>query len=426
MSHPTTTEILKDPAFREFIRDPKNVQEALKAVVAEAMHGPPTDVDWVTGERDGVNLLGVVLKREYAIDKKGRCELHESKEALQRDEVPYFDDSEQLRLAPPVFGCDYHAARKKTDVVVQAFAYAPKPSTTKMTCSVRFGQHLRLIDVFGPRRGEYDRMGKPRFSKPEPFESIPIRYDFAYGGLDRVALVKAAGCPKPGSTIKTAIETPFHYPRNPCGLGYLMRVDKDSFDGLPLPYLEYPFEPLDPQLLAVGTPADWLRGPLPAGWDFQSEAWFPRAGFTGLLPPYNKPKKPLGEVVHGWAPKDILDTPFFLHHPDKGIPAEFAQAASPGMSVEDLTIDQEFELQGLKQNRSSYTFSLPGEVPKVQVAIKGSSLTELTPHLQSVVIRPSRDEVVTVWAARTVVDRDYQRHELEDMRREVSWLRRGK
>jgi hypothetical protein len=54
-----------------------------------------------------------------------------------------------------------------------------------MIVSVRIGNFAKEIKVFGTRKVIYSRKGViPRFSVPEPFESIDLTYYNAYGGVD--------------------------------------------------------------------------------------------------------------------------------------------------------------------------------------------------------------------------------------------------
>ncbi|MFO0759235.1 MAG: DUF2169 domain-containing protein [Byssovorax sp.] len=412
-----------DPEVLAYLSRPEHADKMREVMVRAASSDMPVTVDWTKGEREGKRVAGVVLKRTYRLHK-GRFELSsEGQEALIRGELGYFDDSKSVRLAPPIFVNDYYAARRKTDVVIQGFAFAPSPATRHLTATVRFGKHERSIEVYGARRGEYDAGKKPRFSEPEPFEMIPIRYDLAYGGVDMVALARKLGYPDPDAEVAIPEETEFHYPRNPCGLGYLMELDWESFMGLRLPHLEHPFDPLTPERLAVGAPGRWLRGSLPAAWDWQSESWFPRAAYLGMAPLFDDDGTVPAEVQKGWAARDILEIPMIFHDLDGTPRREYSQAASPGMSFTDLSPREHFEIKNMHPKEARLAFDLPGDVPKVTVAFQRDTFTELESRLCSVVIRPDREELVATWSALAEVDRDYEKLELMSMRSEIAWAR---
>jgi hypothetical protein len=414
-----------DPEVSAASERPLSDEDKAMLAVMGASVDVPTTVDWTWGEREGRRMAGLLLKRTYTL-VDGRLELDEAaQETLSQGEIGYFDDEKSVRLAPPLFVNDYYAARLRTDVVVQGFAYAPRPNTRKLTARLRFGKHEREIVVFGTRRGEYDRGGRPRFSEPQPFDEAPLRYDFAYGGVDMIALARKLGYPEPGAEVEVPAETEFHYPRNPCGLGYLIELDRDSFDGLVIPRLEHPFDPLTPERLAVGAPDRWLRGPLPAAWDWQSQTWFPRAAYFGMAPDFARDGTVPAEVERGWAPRDILDIPMIFHKPEGPLRVDFAQGASAGMSFTDVAPDELFVLENLHPKESTLSMRLPGEVPQVKVAFESGTFTDLVPRLLSVVLRPDQGEVVTVWCALAEVGREYQAIELYNMDVEIRWARGG-
>ncbi len=405
----------------------KAAQKAAILQLAWLFDGMDTE-GFAAAEHGGKRWLGLVLKRTYQI-RDGRCELAgpDEQELLQEDEAPYDDELETPRVSPPICVNDAQILKARTDVVVQALAYAPTPNTRKLSASVRFGKHEREIVVFGDRVGEFDRMGRPRFSEPEPIEAVPVRYDFAYGGPDLCALARSEDpmrkiLQEARSGEDWLAVTDYHYPRNPCGLGYLIELDNESFEGLPIPNLEYPFDPLSPARLAVGDPRRWVKGPLPAGWDWQSETWFPRLGLVGMAPSVEDPSEIPAESRRGWAPKDILSIPPIHQNPDKPLRLEYFQAASPGMSVDDLSPGETFVLKNLHPSRSKIVFRLPSERPRVKLELSAGALTELAIHLDAVVVRPDPGEVVMVWSARVVTALTYTQDQLANMKREVEWL----
>ncbi|WP_437977356.1 DUF2169 domain-containing protein [Sorangium sp. So ce295] len=380
------------------------------------------------GEPDGRRWIAWISKRTYRIHN-GRCELDApaQQEVLHDDEIPYSEDRKPPRVSPPIAVDEMLPFRRATDVVIQAFAHAYKPDTRTLTASVRFGKHHREIVVHGDRVGEIDRAGRPRFSEPAPIEVVPIRYDYAYGGVDLTALGRNGDLL--GQLVQDArrgidrlADTVYHYPRNPCGYGYLMEIDAESFAGRPIPNLEFPFDPLTPQRLAVGKPYRWIHAPLPAGWDYQSMAWFPRLAYLGLAPTCQSDGKLPAEVERGWAARDVLSIPPLYQDPGGPLRPEYAQVASPGMSVSDLAPDEYFELHHVHPNRQVYSFHLPGEVPRVMLELApGRALTEAESHLCSVVVRPVPGEVVVVWSARAPVALDLTEEQMTNLRREVRW-----
>jgi len=406
--------MLADDEFAEFMEMPAAVSLAIPERRRE---------DWIQGERNGRPMLGLAVKRHYDI-KKGKCIPRDGAgEPLNLGEVKYFNDDEIMRHAPIFCADDYKAGRELTDVVIQGGAHAYDDKTTQTTATVRIGSRERSIEVFGERRGDFDRSGKPLFTPPGRFDVVPLRYDFAYGGVALMPLYELLGSPDPDEPVEIPDETPFHYPRNPCGLGYILDVDFDNFQGLELPYLEHPFERLGPERMAIGDELVWPYAPLPACWDWQSEIWFPRCGYQGIVPEHlARAGKPIAEVRKGWVDKDILELEPFFRTPDVPLRSGFAQGASAGMSFDDIAPDQHFELEHIHPKRPLWSFDLSGEVPKMAIDLGGPSLTQLqAPHMCSVCIRPGRDEVLVVWAAWTEVDHTYEELEVLDMKRTIDW-----
>jgi Uncharacterized protein conserved in bacteria (DUF2169) len=413
-------DLLSDPAFRAYVEDPRGMRRDVEAIRAAAAAPPPSDRGWVTGARGREPWIALVLKRTYAVDG-GLCVPSDEPEMLVRGDVPYFDDEDLPTDAPLCYTNELVAGRERTDVVVQgsAYSYGGRKGTT--LASIQLGPIERGIRVYGSRRGDFDAKGKPVFTPPEPFDFVPLRYDFAYGGFDARAFLRRAGPRKDeGGPPK---DTPFHYPRNPCGRGFLHALDEEGFRGLAIPHLEHPFDPLTPERLAIGDAADWLDGPLPACWDWTAATWFPRCAFLGMSPPFRRSRRPPAEVERGWAPRDLLDIPSLFQTLDTAkVRLEWGQAASPGMQFADLPPDTPFELRSLCEEHPRWSFRLPGEVPKASVRLDGVALTELAPKLQSVCIRPDHAQVACVWALRAKVARAYEERELEELPVAVDWV----
>jgi hypothetical protein len=370
------------------------------------------------------------MKRTYRI-VGGRAELDAParQEVLHRAEIPYDKKRKPPLRSPPLVTRDNLAFRARTDVVIQAAAYGYDPKVTRTVARVRFGKHAREIAVYGERRGDVDALGRPCFSDPGPVDVVPVRYDFAYGGVDLHALLRHGDPiadtmrPEGPDDPHPLFDTAYHYPRNPCGLGYVMEIDAATWKGSPLPLLEHPADPLTPERMAVGKPERWMNAPLPAGWDWQSHHWFPRVGYLGLTAPYEKRDEPPAEVARGWAARDILSIAPFFHDPEGTPRLEFMQGASPGMSVEEVLPGTTFELENLHPRKPRWSFRLPDEVPRARMEIEAGKLSDLASHLDSVVVRPGRGEVVMTWSARAMVDRELTWAEIAAMRREVAWVR---
>lgn len=406
-------------------------KELLAQLEAAAALTLPKNQAFCTATRDGKPWLALLLKRTYRIARGGRCEpvSEDEENPIVFDEVPYANARPPF-VSAPIAVNDEYAFKAATDVVLQASAHAYAEGTRKSTARVRFGRVTREIAVFGDRRIERDRFGRWRFTEPEPFEEIPIRADHAYGGLDLGAFLRGDLSelqelhrirPEWGALART----PFHYPRNPAGCGYMIELDERA-PRVSVPNLEHPFDPLSPERLAVGAVTKWIRGALPAHWDFQSELWFPRCAYLGGTPTFEPGGDPPAEVVRGWAPEDILSIESPLRSKTGEVRDELAQAAAPGMTATGVTANQVFELEGMHPEEPVYRLTLPGEIPEVRIAIEdGGEPTVFFPHLNTVVLRLSLDEVEIVWSARAEVSREMDELELLKKERSIRWRRVG-
>lgn len=382
------------------------------------------------GKPGGVRTFGMLLKRTYNVNANGNCEPadEEHQEPLVEGEVRYAD------LEPPLVssvlqGDDTLAFKNETDVVVQGSAYAYGPNVRQTTVGIRFAEIEREIVVFGNRVGEWHPVRGPHFSAPEPFEQLPLVYDLAYGGLDITAYTRYG---HPAADMmrtvrpdtKLDMHSPYHYPRNPAGTGFLISLDRESFEELAIPNFEYAFDPLTPERLAVGEPTRWINGPLPAGMNWQSAAWFPRVGYLGFTRKHELRDMLVSEVALGWAAEDLLDIPSMLTTLDRMPRMEFAQSASPGMTVRDVPRGTELECWNMHPNHPLRRVRLPDERPRVKLGLNAGKLVELETQLNTVVVRTDHDRLILVWCARTPVDREYTPKQLANMRQDVQWRRR--
>lgn len=391
----------------------------------------PKNEQLFVGEMDGTRMATLLVKRTYRIEH-GR--LAPMPDELQNPiclvDVPYAELAPP-RVAPIIAADESFAFKRWTDVVVQGSAQSYGKKINQTIVGLRFGKMEREIAVHGDRYGEFDRLGRPRFSEAESFDSIPIRWDHAYGGFDAWAW-RRKGIPfleviKPKPEWELGSATPYHYPRNPTGCGFLLELDKESFTGLSIPNLEHPFAAVTPEAIAIGTAERWLRGPLPAAWDFQPLDWFPRCGYLGMVPPYTADGTLPAEVGHGLAARDILSIPSILHAKRPSANRiEMLQSAAPGLAVPSVSSTEQFVLTNMHPEQRSFRLTLPGEIPQVLIQLAPGHVVEADPKLVTVVLRIDLDEVECLWSARFSVPPELSEDELLEARRVVQWKRTGK
>jgi hypothetical protein len=161
------------------------------------------------------------------------------------------DDSESSAVH---YESDFAPFKPRADVLCVGKAYAPRGVTTtesfvafsvgRVNKTIRVVGHRRWIPILGPLLAVR--------SKPEPFASIPISFDHAFGG-------KNAGKPK-GFRF---------YPLNVVGRGYSRWGW--GLKNLALPNLEDPRHPI----------RFWWQRPKPMSFGPVGRTWRPRVGLAG-------------------------------------------------------------------------------------------------------------------------------------------------
>jgi len=364
----------------------------------------------VCAEPQGTPELAVVVKRTFTIRADGRCLLADEQLPIIAD-YPAWDALESPWVAPPRWDNDLFAFKPATDVVVQGHAYGYGKHAS-VDCEVRVGPLQRVVRAHGDRR-LYRSPEGVRMTPPRPFERIPMRYDYAYGGYD-VGSHRRDGDPihdgldrlEPKWATRTMTE--FHYPRNPAGVGFIVRGTPTMPEDLHLPNLEHPADPITLPRLAVDTPAHWMRAPLPAGLDWYGVRWFPRIGLLGLTPPHAPGTEPPAEIGWGWCGREVLDTPPVFKG---GFHPAFTQGASPGLGTVRLRGGEPMRLRHLFAGHLERTIELPAVSPRVRVHLGGGEHRDATPQLNTVVVQPDESRVVMVWSARCAVPRVYHASE---------------
>lgn len=397
---------------------------AMAEALREAASEPPSTELLIDGRPGGERRIGLVLKRTYRIAEDGHCELADdaAQEPVSESESVY-DEVDAPRCSPVCVDDDSFGFRPRCDVVLQGAAYTHSPHARSTQVSIKIGQHRRDIDVHGDRVLEKGPTGEWRFSEAEPFERMPLRYERAYGGVDRVAWERYGLPPEFEAMMKARPEyeldrqTPYHYPRNPSGCGFLVEGDPESLASVTVPNLEYAFDPVTPERLSVGRSDRWGEAPIPAGVDWFARSWFPRSAFVGRG---HAPRVPGGyrEQQLGWLPEDFQGPPRAQAH---SVRPEYFQGASPGFSFDDVGPLTPVELHHVHPEHLRVRFELPDDVPHVAVSIRGPSATVLEPRPISIVIRPDLDELVITWCASARVDHPYTPEQALEWPRRVEW-----
>lgn len=301
---------------------------------------------------------------------------------------------------------------------MQGHAYAPDGPVAQLDVSVSLVARLadapragsaRAIRVYGDRRVVWQGEGNaPTFSDPEPFTVMPLAP--TTGPTAAATLWSEAAHPdgamawfRPYAGDVPAEElSRYNYARNPAGRGYVVHPSRKAFDEVLLPNLELPHDLLTPARLRSGDPDRWPAQPVPAGFDWCEQSWFPRFAFAGMGVSFDAPLSDFVEVRTGY-----LSAAQVAHDPlasDDAATAAFDDriynGASPWLIVPSLRGDERFTLTHLHRSAHRLEFQLPGERPQVIVDVPGLGPTELDAALKTVIVEPDLARVSAVWGAR--------------------------
>jgi hypothetical protein len=289
----------------------------------------------------------------YGISPEGQVTLLEEQPEPVLGGEWYGDPAtSSMRLEP-------HIAFSKptTDIVMLGSAHAPQGGTTHMQVGIRVGQIQKLARVFGTRRMLSNAAGF-RITEPEPFESIPLLYERAFGGWDRRA----------ENSEQHRCE-----PRNPVGVGF-RNGSYDTESELLLPNIEDPQYPIN----------HYGQTPPPAGFGFIAPNWQPRLSLAGTY-----------DAAWDQSRKPLLPTDF-----DR----RFYNAASPGLiAPEYLRGDEPVVVIGATP-QGRLAFRLPGQVPPTcKVDMRGRNCMQLTTSLDTVVVDMDQLVLTLQWRAHFAV-----------------------
>ena len=196
--------------------------------------GPSLQARQMSGtDPEGRSILSVLFKSTFRLDSSGRCTPAEEQLPLT---VDVEDDPERPDLIAR--DTDLFPFKLGTDVVVKGHAY--RIPTHGAEVAVQIGHHRATLLVLGDRRCTLSPTGRIVFSDPLPAERIPLRYDRAYGGKDAAAEARLgnpfeAFRPFLSEPFDVGRSSPFVYPRNACGVGYLMEPTREALEAVRLP-----------------------------------------------------------------------------------------------------------------------------------------------------------------------------------------------
>src|ERR1035438_5423849 len=177
----------------------------------------------IAADEEGCPLLVPIVKATYAIQRDSSLTVAEKQMPVTL--------AGQLYGKPGVSSYKYEPEcafmKPATDVALIGFAHAPAVGATEVYVSLCAGSLEKTVRVVGDRFW-YRSMGMTVATAAEPFETIPLTWERAFGGWDRSHPDKE----------KHTFE-----PRNPVGTGFRSKHGRFE-DGVRLPNIEDPRRPM--------------------------------------------------------------------------------------------------------------------------------------------------------------------------------------
>jgi hypothetical protein len=302
---------------------------------------------WTMGfRRDGREMLVIITKATYVLPASGS-------EARLADEHRPLVEADRFSGEPgmsaPLYETDYAHQKPACDVLLVGSAYAPAGRrATRTVVGLRVGPLAKEFAVVGPRVWKRGLVGAVP-SDPQPFESLRITYDTAFGGTDRTHADKG----------QTATFLP-----NPVGVGYWKYAD--GIDGQPMPVTEQIDRPV---VKYDGQYAPMAFSPI-------GRNWVPRSAYAGT---YNQ------EWIENRAPlwPDDFDERYF-------------QAAPPDQTIPYPRGGEDVVLRNLTPD-GMRAFRLPSrQMPVTFIPYRGRDVTR-DAALDTIVLEPDRERFMLTW-----------------------------
>jgi len=357
----------------------------------------------------GKSYLALVVKRAYRIRPGARAEPAGEPEPITPE--PIYEDS----INP---GAGHRLARDTdrfcpekvlTDVLVRGSACSTRGPVTSLVAAIEVGAAKKQVRAVGDRKVALQAGGKIGFTRPEPFERMPLLWDHAFGGRDAYAEAKLSDIGTPFNRqrsglagVQDGMKSPkeggwsVSYPRNIAGRGFFLDMDRERLDGAPLPNLEDPADPVVPERLVIDDVLDWMDLPVAACFEPIDAFTFPRTLF--MLPhAANSPKRPLYELSAGALLKaDLEDTRLMKVPPNPRL----YNCAPAGLAVCRLVGGERVKLSNLHPRHETLQFELPAPRPRLLLEPPGCPAAEMSPHLQTVLIEPEEERVTLTWSGK--------------------------
>lgn len=300
---------------------------------------------WVR-DKNGAEVWLVAIKATFDIMADGALRLAESQQPVNI--APKFRNTgTQPSL---LHDTDFPHLKAATDVLIEGHAHAPRQKpVTRLSVGLRVANINKILGVSGDRVWKSSGFGLS-MSKPEPFSTMPLNYERAYGGVQ---------CSEPDKVLDA------WEPRNPAGTGFATRPT--NLVGRPLPNVEYTTSLIN----------SWRDRPVPAGFGPIAGHWSPRRELAGTYDEaWQASRSPL-------LPEDFDERYYNCVPADQQVPGYL----KGGELVEVANMTPSGYLR----------FNLPRLVFSARTRFSDGTTADHLPQLYTVTIQPDWPRVVLVW-----------------------------
>jgi len=244
---------------------------------------------------------------------------------------------------------DIAAYKPLVDVILDATAYAPGgEAVPELTVRLEVAGCRKAVRVVGDREWQIDDAGAWHMTEPEPFQTMPLRWEKSFGALDD--------------------------PRNPMGKGGGPDPFSDPDEPrYPLPNIEHPDRPIrDPD----DSPDPVNFGPVARHWQARDRKYGTRDMFWAT---FRAPE----------LPKDYDPT--------------FENAAPEDQQLERLAGEETIWVENVDPEHPTRRIVLPGLCPRLFYVRRDDAardLSEIPVALDTLVVDLNAGEVTLVWRGR--------------------------
>ncbi len=300
------------------------------------------ETDWtISTDKHGARHWVVVIKGTFDIAANGATSIAPEQEPIHPGPVYSGEDgASSLR-----YEADLQLGKPTTDIYVNGSAHAPEGKlATEVVVGINTPCGQKTLVVRGDRVWKRSISGELEPSSPKPFVTMPISYERAFGGFDKVDADPAA-----------------HRldPRNPVGTGF---VTSNGHRAAQLvPNVLFPGKPLN-----VG----------PAGFGAICSHWDPRVRYQGTYDAkWIEHRRPL--LPEDWDPKVLQCAP------------------TDQQSAQPLRGGEQFGLVNMSP-AGTVRFALPKHYFGLQTGV-GRKRYEHRARIQTVIVEPAHPRVIVVW-----------------------------